>query len=87
MKMNREEKKAHLEARAGQAIDEYPEWEERHPKPDLMEMEDIILKLWKELGREMTQILLAERLLPVRSAIVSKRFDAHWKIAYNSPPN
>jgi len=29
----------------------------------------------------------AERLLPVRSAIMSKRFDARWKIAYNSPPN
>lgn len=29
----------------------------------------------------------AERLLPVRSAIMSKRFDARWKMAYNSPPN
>lgn len=29
----------------------------------------------------------AERLLPVRSAIMSKRFDARWKTTYNSPPN
>jgi hypothetical protein len=29
----------------------------------------------------------AERLLPVRSAIMSSRFDERWRQAYNSPPN
>jgi len=29
----------------------------------------------------------AERLLPVRSAIMSGRFDECWRQAYNSPPN
>jgi hypothetical protein len=29
----------------------------------------------------------AERLIPVRSAILSKRFDKTWRLAYNSPPN
>jgi hypothetical protein len=29
----------------------------------------------------------AERLIPVRSAILSKRFDRLWRLAYNSPPN
>jgi hypothetical protein len=29
----------------------------------------------------------AERLIPVRSAILSKRFDRVWQLAYNSPPN
>jgi len=29
----------------------------------------------------------AERLLPVRSAIMSRRFDTRWKNAYNSPQN
>jgi hypothetical protein len=29
----------------------------------------------------------AERLIPVRSAILSKRFDRMWHLAYNSPPN
>jgi hypothetical protein len=29
----------------------------------------------------------AERLIPVRSAILSKRFDRLWHLAYNSPPN
>jgi hypothetical protein len=29
----------------------------------------------------------AERLIPVRSAILSRRFDKMWQLAYNSPPN
>ena len=29
----------------------------------------------------------AERLLPIRTAIMSKRFDKMWALAYNSPPN
>jgi len=29
----------------------------------------------------------AERLIPVRSAIISKRFDKLWHLAYNSPQN
>jgi hypothetical protein len=29
----------------------------------------------------------AERLLPVRAAIMSHRFDERWRTAYNSPPN
>ena len=29
----------------------------------------------------------AERLLPVRSAFMSERFDERWRSAYNSPPN
>jgi len=33
---------------------------------------------WSRIG--------AERLIPVRSAILSKRFDKIWHLAYNSPP-
>jgi hypothetical protein len=29
----------------------------------------------------------AKRLLPVRTAIMSRRFDIMWEMAYNSPPN
>jgi len=61
MKLSREEKKERLEAKAEKVIDEYLEWEERHPKPNLTEMEDIILKLRKELGKEMAQMLLEEQ--------------------------
>ena len=28
----------------------------------------------------------AERLLPVRAAVMSRRFDERWRVAYNSPP-
>ena len=34
---------------------------------------------WSRIG--------AERLLPVRSAVMGGRFDDRWKAAYNSPPN
>ena len=34
---------------------------------------------WSRIG--------AERLVPIRSAILSKRFDKMWQLAYNSPPN
>ena len=61
MKLSREEKRAHLEAKAGKVIDEYLEWEEKHSKPNLTEVEDIILKLRKELGKEMAQMLLEEQ--------------------------
>lgn len=29
----------------------------------------------------------AERLLPVRAAVMGRRFDERWRVAYNSPPN
>lgn len=29
----------------------------------------------------------ADRLIPIRSAILSKRFDKMWELAYNSPPS
>ena len=34
---------------------------------------------WSRLG--------AERLLPMRAAILSRRFDDAWAAAYRSPPN
>jgi DNA-directed RNA polymerase subunit RPC12/RpoP len=49
------EKRARLLAKAAQAIDEYLEWEEKHPKPDLTQIEDIALKLRKEFGQEIAQ--------------------------------
>jgi uncharacterized protein with PIN domain len=61
MKLSRGEKRARLEAKAGEVIEEYLDWEEQHPKPNLTEMEDKILKLRKELGKEMAQMLLEEQ--------------------------
>jgi hypothetical protein len=53
---SKEEKRARLLAKAAQAIDEYLEWEERHPEPDLSEIEDEALKLRKEFGQEIAQV-------------------------------
>ena len=56
MQRSREEKRARLMAKAEQLIDEYLVWEESHPRPDLTQIEDISLKLRKELGREIAQV-------------------------------
>jgi NADH pyrophosphatase NudC (nudix superfamily) len=61
MKLSREEKRARLEAKAGKVIAEALEWEEQHPEASLTELEDIILRLRKELGKEMAQMMLEER--------------------------
>jgi hypothetical protein len=29
----------------------------------------------------------AERLIPIRAAIMSQQFDTLWPVVYNSPPN
>lgn len=58
MKESKEAKRARLLARAEQAIDEYLEWEEKHPEPDLTEIEDIALKLRKEFGQEIAQVAI-----------------------------
>jgi formamidopyrimidine-DNA glycosylase len=58
MKESKEEKRARLLAKAMQAIDEYLEWEEQNPRPDLMEIEDIALKLRKDFGQEIVQVAI-----------------------------
>lgn len=55
---SKEEKRTRLLAKAAQAIDEYLEWEEKHPQPDLMQIEEIALKLRKEFGQEIAQIAI-----------------------------
>jgi len=62
MKRSQEEKRAHLLARAEEVIDEYLVWEESHPQPDLTQIEDIALKLRKELGKEIAQMALEEQM-------------------------
>ena len=55
---SKEEKRARLLAKAEQAIDEYLEWEEQHPEPDLMQIEEIALRLRKEFGQEIAQLAI-----------------------------
>jgi hypothetical protein len=61
MKMSQEEKRKRLLARAEHVVDEYIAWEETHPRPDLTQIEDITLKLRKELGKEIAQMAVEEQ--------------------------
>ena len=56
MQQSREEKRVRLIAKVEQLIDEFLAWEESHPRADLTQIEDISLKLRKELGREIAQV-------------------------------
>ena len=61
MKYSKEEKRARLNAKANRIIDEYLEWEDKNPRPDLMQIENIALKLRKELGEELAQMAVEEQ--------------------------
>ena len=58
MEGKRTQRRARLLAKAEQLIDEFLAWEESHPRPDLTQIEDIALKLRKELGQEIAQMAL-----------------------------
>lgn len=61
MKKSQEEKRARLRTKADQVIDEYLDWETSHPQPDLKQIEDIAIRLRKELGQEMAQMAVEEQ--------------------------
>lgn len=61
MKYSKEEKRARLIAKANHVVDEYLDWEEKNRRPDLMQIEDITLKLRKELGKELAQMAVEEQ--------------------------
>jgi DNA-directed RNA polymerase subunit RPC12/RpoP len=58
MKESKEEKRARLMAKAASIVDAYMEWEEKNPRPDLMQIEDIALRLRKEFGQEIAQLAI-----------------------------
>jgi hypothetical protein len=61
MKRNREEKKVALTKKAEKLIEQLLAWEEEHPQPSLTQIEDEILYLRKEMGKEMAQVMLEEQ--------------------------
>lgn len=61
MKKSIAEKRARLKAKADKIIDEYLAWEASHAQPDLTEIEDIALKLRRELGQELAQMAVEEQ--------------------------
>lgn len=61
MSTSKEQKRARLLAKAEEVIETYLSWEETHPQPDLLQIEDLVLQLRKEFGRELTQLALEEQ--------------------------
>jgi hypothetical protein len=61
MKLSRAELKAKLLAETEQAIDQLLDWNERNQKPTLSDIEDIVLKLRKQMGERMANAVLAEQ--------------------------
>jgi hypothetical protein len=60
MKRTRQQRKARLMARLEKAVDELLEWDEKQERPTLTQIEDIVLKLRKEVGEDLASELLAE---------------------------
>lgn len=58
MKETRQSRKAGLMKKAERLIEESLDWEEKTDKPNLTQIEDIVLRLRQELGQEMAQSLL-----------------------------
>jgi uncharacterized protein with PIN domain len=67
MKKTRKEMEAELEKQAKQAIRELLDWNESHAKPDLTQMEDIVLELRAKLSQAMIESLVEnqEQVQPV----------------------
>jgi hypothetical protein len=61
MKHSRQEKKEALSKRAEELIEQLLEWEDGNPRPTLTQIEDEIMHLRKELGKEMAKLVLEEQ--------------------------
>ena len=55
MKSNRAERKAALLRQAEQMVDDLLNWEDEHQRPNLTEIEDIVLALRKRMGEQMAR--------------------------------
>lgn len=67
MSTTKEEKRARLLAKAEAAIETYLAWEETHPAPALVEIEELALKLRKEFGQALAQMALESQ--PVQTPV------------------
>ncbi len=61
MKSTRDQLRAELLAEAEEVIDELLDWQEGVAEPTLTEIEDVVLKLRKQLGERMSGIVLKEQ--------------------------
>ena len=58
MKKSREQLKAEFIAEAGELFDEMMEWEEQTEKPNMTQIEEIVLELRKRFGERMAQKMM-----------------------------
>jgi uncharacterized protein with PIN domain len=58
MKKSREQLKAEFMVEVGELFDEMMEWEEQNEKPNLTQIEEIVLELRKRFGEQMAQKMI-----------------------------
>ena len=61
MKKNREKLKAEFVAEAEELFDQLMVWDEQTSKPDMTQIEEIVLQLRQRLGEQMAQALMARQ--------------------------
>ncbi len=61
MKTNREKLKTEFLAEAEELFDQLMEWDEHTLKPDLTQIEEIVLQLRQRLGEQMAQVVIARQ--------------------------
>ncbi len=67
MKRTHEQLKAELMTQAERAIEQLIGWSDDTPQPTLAQIEDIVLKLHKQLSEQMAQTVLAEQAATTQS--------------------
>jgi len=61
MKHTRKQKEAQLLAEAQSVIEEFLNWEEQTDKPNLTQIEDIVLRLRERLGQRMATVAIEDQ--------------------------
>ena len=61
MKHTRKQKKERLMAEAQSMIEEFVDWEEHTNKPNLTQIEDVVLRLRERLGQRMAEVAIADQ--------------------------
>jgi hypothetical protein len=61
MKTTRTQKEERLQAEAQAVIEEFLNWEEQAERPNLTQLEDVILRLRERLGVRMAEVAIADQ--------------------------
>ena len=61
MRHTRKQKEARLLAEAQSVIEEFLNWEEQTDKPNLTQIEDVVLRLRERLGQTMTEVAIDDQ--------------------------